>query len=62
MIHLGLTAAVSTADTGIQKKNFEPGDPRTYSLGTRTTALLVSSEGMEDFKKILISLKNLNYW
>ena len=62
MIHLGLTAAVSTADTGIQGKNFEPGDPRTYSLGTRTTALLVSSEGMEDFKKILIPLKNLNYW
>ena len=62
LIHLGLTAAVSTADTGIQRKIFEPGDPRTYSLGTRTTALLVSSEEMEDFKKILIIWKNLVYW
>ena len=34
MIHLGLTAGVSTADTGIQRKIFEPGDPRTYCLGT----------------------------
>ena len=62
MIHLGLTAAVSTADTGIQRKIFEPGDPRTYSSGTGTTTLLVSSEGTEDFKIILRPLKNLNYW
>ena len=54
MIRLGLTAAVSTADTGIQRKTFEPGDPRTYNSGTGTTTLLVSSEGTEDFKKILI--------
>ena len=54
MIRLGLTAAVSTADTGIQRKIFEPGDPRTYNSGTGTTTLLVSSEGTEDFKKILI--------
>ena len=57
LIHLGLTAAVSTADTGIQRKIFEPGDPRTYSLGTRTTTLLVSSEEMADFKKKIKSLK-----
>ena len=62
MIYLGLTAAVSTADTGIQRKIFEPGDLRTYSLGTRTTTLLVPSVGTEDFKKILIPLKNLNCW
>ena len=62
MIHLGLTAAVSTAEAGIQRKIFEPGDPRTYSSGNGTTTLLVSSEGTEDFKKILIPLKNLNYW
>ena len=47
LIPLGLSAGILAADATIQKKMF----------GSRTAALIISNEEMEDFMKIVKSLK-----
>ena len=49
VIPLGLTAAASAADAGIQKK-----------LGSGTTTLIISNEEMNDIMEIVQTLKNSN--
>ena len=49
-IPLGLTAAASAADAGIQKKLF----------GSGTTTLVISNEEMNDIMKIVQALEDLN--
>ena len=51
LIPLGLTAAASAADAGIQKKILGPG----YN---NTTTLIISNDEMEDFTKIVKSLED----
>ena len=48
LIPLGLTAAASAADPGIQKKILESG----------TTTLIISNDEMEDIIKVVKSLEN----
>ena len=48
LIHLGLTAAASTADAGIHRK----------ILGSGTTTLIISNNEMEDIIKIVKSLED----
>ena len=48
LIPLGLTAAASTADTGIHKK----------ILGSGTTTLIISNDEMEDIIKVIKSLED----
>ena len=48
LIPLGLTAAASTADTGIHKK----------ILGSGTTTLIISNDEMEDIIKVVKSLED----
>ena len=50
LIPLGLTAAASAADDGIQKK----------MLGSGTTTLVISNEEMNDIMKIVQALEDLN--
>ena len=50
LIPLGLTAATSVADAGIQKK----------VLGSETTTLVISNEEMNDIMKIVQALDDLN--
>ena len=50
LIPLGLTAATSVADAGIQKK----------VLGSGTTTLVISNEEMNDIMKIVQALDDLN--
>ena len=49
VIPLGLTAAASAADAGIQKK-----------LGSGTTTLIISNEEMNDIMEIVQTLTNSN--
>ena len=48
LIALGLTAAASAADSGIQKKIFD----------SRTTTLIISNEEMNDIMKIVQALED----
>ena len=57
LILLGLPAGVSAADAAIQKKIYGSVSPSV--LVSRTTALTISNEGMEDIKKIVKSCKEL---
>ena len=50
LVPLGLTAAASAADTGIQKK----------ILGSGTTTLIISNEEMNDIMKIIQALEDSN--
>ena len=50
LIHLGLTAAASAADTGIHKK----------ILGSGNTTLIISNEEMNDIMKIVQALQDSN--
>ena len=50
LIHLGLTAAASTADAGIHKK----------ILGIGTTTLIISNEEMNDIVKNVQALEDSN--
>ena len=47
LIPLGLTVAAAATDAAIQKKNYGPG----------TTALIISTEKMEDIMKIVTPLE-----
>ena len=51
LIPLGLTAAASAADAGIQKKKM---------LGTRTITLIISNEEINEIMKIVQALKDSN--
>ena len=50
LLPLGLTAAVSATDEAISKKMFGSGCPS--DLASRTTALIISNEQMNDIMKI----------
>ena len=54
LIPLGLTAAASAADAGIQKKKTKK------MLGTRTITLIISNEEMNEIMKIVQALKDSN--
>ena len=54
LIPLGLTAGMSAAAAAIQKKIYASGHPS--DLNSRTTALIISNEEMEDIMKIVKSL------
>ena len=51
LIPLGLTAAVSAADTGINKN----------ILGTRMTTLIISNKEMKNIMKMVKSLEKFNF-
>ena len=50
LVPLGLSAGMSAAGTAIQKKIYGPGRRPSY-LASRTTALIISNEEMEDIMK-----------
>ena len=54
LILLGLSAVMSAADAAIQKKIYGSGNPS--DLASRTTALIISNEEMENTMKIVRSL------
>ena len=54
-IPLGLSAGMSAADAAIQKKTDGPG--RLSDLASRTPALIISNEEMEDITKIVKSFE-----
>ena len=56
LIPLGLTAASSAIDAAIHKKNFV-----LQQYYNSTTTLIILNEEMNDFMKIVKSLKNLVY-
>ena len=58
LIPLGLTAAVSTADTGIHKKVLGTG----CSPAPKTTTLIISNDKMKDLLKYLHIWKILAYY
>ena len=53
---LGITAAVSATDAGIQKKIHGSGRP--LSSAPRTTTLIISNKEMNDIMKIVQALKD----
>ena len=55
LLPFGLSAGVSAADAVIQKKIYGSGCPS--DLASRTTALIISNEEMEDIMKIAKSLE-----
>ena len=55
LVPSGLTAAASAKDAAIQKKIFGSWHP--LDIASRTAALTISNEDMEDIMKIVKSLK-----
>ena len=55
LLPFGLSAGMSAADAAIQKKVY--GSGRLSDLASRTTALIISNEEMEDIMKIVKSLE-----
>ena len=55
---LGVTAAASAIDAGIQKKMH--GSGRLSESASRTTALIISNDEINDIMKIIQALKNSN--
>ena len=55
LISLGESAGISAANAAIQKKIYRLGHP--LELASRTTALIISTEEMEDIMKVVKSLE-----
>ena len=55
LIPLGLSSGMQAADAAIQRSIYGSGHPS--DLASRTTALIISNEEMEDVRKMIKSLR-----